>query len=229
MKRKLSLTLLAFTFFNGIGLFAQECKVVHKDLTGTYAGECKEGYAHGKGQAKGLHQYAGNFKDGQPHGEGIYYFDDRTYYKGKFQDGLKEGKGEMHYLRTGKPDSVIKGYWSGDEYRGKNYITYRYSGGPRFDRVEIEPSANSGKTLTIEVSVFPSDGASVTVTDLYPIDGNSSFIRKLDGYGTVSKSVATYEISKFPISLQVIFSTGQTMNLELYKNARWVARFWILQ
>jgi hypothetical protein len=231
MKHSLSIFLLTSIIVSSPNLFAQDsaqtCKVEPKDLMGTYSGECKNGWAHGKGEAKGNHRYNGNFKSGLPHGEGIYYYSDSVYHKGKFQDGVKEGKGQTYYLRNGLPDSVVKGYWSGNEYRGKNYITYNYIGGPRFDRAEFEPSSEGGKTLTIEVSVFPSDGSSVTVSELYSTDG--SFIRKLDAFKSTNKSTAIFEINKYPVNLQVIFSTGQTMSIELYKNARWSVRFWLLK
>src|SRR5687767_10802455 len=104
----------------------KSCRVLIKGLEGTYNGECKDGIANGKGEAKGMQSYTGIFKNGKPNGLGTYVYSDIVYYKGNFQDGLREGKGELHYLLQGKPDSVINGYWSADEYRGKKYTTYTY-------------------------------------------------------------------------------------------------------
>ncbi len=97
----------------------QACRVDMASLAGTYRGECKKGLANGKGEAIGIvHYYTGIFKNGLPNGKGIYHFHEDQYYTGNFQDGIKEGKGEMHYMRHNLPDSVVKGYWSGDEFRG---------------------------------------------------------------------------------------------------------------
>src|SRR4051812_8071780 len=93
---------------------AYSCKVEMSTLNKSYTGDCKRGYAHGQGEAKGIHKYIGAFQNGWPTGKGIYYYNDSNYHSGIFLEGLKEGKGETHYVRTGLPDSVIKGYWSGD-------------------------------------------------------------------------------------------------------------------
>jgi hypothetical protein len=105
---------LAIVFFllQCSSLYAQDssntCKVELAMLTGSYKGDCKNGYANGKGEALGTHRYAGLFKNGLPHGKGTYYYTDGSYYTGSFQNGIKEGKGEMHYLRNTLSDSLIK-------------------------------------------------------------------------------------------------------------------------
>ena len=102
-------------------LFGQDtshtCKVLLESIKGEYSGECKKGLAHGKGESKGIFRYAGSFKYGLPNGKGILYSGD-NFFDGNFLDGLKEGKGEMHYIKPNNADSIIKGYWSGDEFRG---------------------------------------------------------------------------------------------------------------
>ena len=128
------------------------CKVNWTSLTGTYTGDCKDGLASGRGAARGIHSYTGAFKNGLPNGTGTYSFSDSLYFKGNFQDGLKEGKGEMHYQRTGKADSVVSGYWSADEFRGPKYITYNFSTTDNFDLIEITPSVGGGNTITIDIS-----------------------------------------------------------------------------
>ena len=49
-----------------------QCKVMDSNIGVTYKGECKDGYAHGFGVAKGRDTYTGNFKDGLTHGQGKY-------------------------------------------------------------------------------------------------------------------------------------------------------------
>ena len=97
----------------------QTCKVVTSTISQEYKGECKKGLANGEGEAVGAHKYIGTFKDGMPNGTGIYFYTDSLYYNGNFQDGIKEGKGEMHDIRIGANDSLIKGYWSGGNTGGK--------------------------------------------------------------------------------------------------------------
>ena len=50
-------------------IFAQNpCKVLMKEISGSYSGECKKGLADGKGEAKGVDRYIGAFKKGLPDG-----------------------------------------------------------------------------------------------------------------------------------------------------------------
>ena len=239
MKRNWQVILtISITLFNASNLYSQDgakaCKVELKSLTGTYQGECKNGFAHGKGEAKGEHRYVGTFKYGLPNGKGTYYYNTGVYYEGNFQEGLKEGKGETHYQRDGMPDSIVKGYWSADEYRGKSYKTYDITEMPAFDRVEITPSDESGNTLTIEITTTtgtPKDQFSVysyvlTVIDVVAKDG--SMIRKLETTpDNPAKYITSYELSKFPVKLQGRFSNGRTFNLELYKKAKWRIQIFI--
>jgi hypothetical protein len=221
---------IVFALFIFVDLYSQEsskqCKVEINSLVGTYTGECKSGFANGKGEAKGIHRYAGIFKFGLPNGKGTYYYNDTVYYAGMFQEGLKEGKGEIHYQRDGL-DSVIKGYWSADVYRGKSYKTYNITEMPSFDRIEIVPSEESGNTLGIEISTtsgtskdqYSGSGYVLTVTDVIAKDG--SFIKKLETAESPFKFSTTYELTKFPVRLQGVFSNGRKFNLELYKKAKW--------
>lgn len=229
--------LISVTVFVSFNLYSQDnvkdCKVELTTLNGTYAGECKKGFAHGKGEAKGAHHYVGIFKYGLPNGKGTYYYSNSVYYTGNFQEGLKEGKGEIHYKREGMEDSVIKGYWSADEYRGKAYKTYNITEMPGFERVDIVPSDESGNTLTIEISSTsgipnnqsPGSGYVLTVTEVIAKDG--SLIRKLETNDSPLKFSTIYEINKFPVRLQGMFSNGRTFNVELYKKAQWRIQIFI--
>jgi hypothetical protein len=201
-----------------------DCKVEMPSIGGSYIGDCKNGYAHGKGEAKGWQRYTGQFKFGLPNGQGTFYYCDSIYHTGNFQDGIKEGKGTTYYVRAGKPDSVIKGYWSADIYRGKAYKTYQVSDMPPYDRVDITPSDEPGKTLTIETATNSGSiagsvgGQALTVNDVVALDGG--FIRKLDVSGGL-KYLSSWEITKFPVRLRVMLSDGRAFNIELYKAAKW--------
>ncbi len=232
MKQKLPLVLQLITaLFTSLSLYAQDsantCKVVAKELEGTYVGECKKGLAQGKGEALGTHRYIGNFKYGLPHGEGIYYYAATHYHKGKFQEGIKEGKGETHYLRNGQPDSVVKGYWSGDEYRGKNYITYNFFSGGAQMSAEIEPISDDGKTIEIWVagSTGASGGGFNILDKLISTDG--SIIRQIPT--NRGPRFLLYEVERFPVNLQLLLIGGKSVRLDLYKKARWSIRLLVVQ
>jgi len=157
------------------------------------------------------------------------------YYTGNFQEGIKEGKGEFHYVK-GNADSVLKGYWSGNEYRGKKYITYEFNSATKFDRWEITPTPQSGNSITFELATtsgsprgLPNDfygnpGYVLTLTELHSNDPLLKFIAKVDN-PTISYS--TYEISKFPVILYGTLSNGENFQLDLYKRAKWKVRFFI--
>jgi hypothetical protein len=224
-----------------INIFAQDttqaCKVASIELIGKYKGGCKKGLANGQGEAKGLYTYTGSFKNGMPNGEGTYYYIDSSYYVGNFQDGIKEGKGEFHYPRNGMPDSIINGYWSGNEYTGKTYITYKTDADLKFDNVDITPSENSGKTLTIEIATTSgspdgtvtnsggTSGFSLYTNGLISMNGDDPRLLLKDA--TAFKSTATFELHKYPAKLQLVLSDGSIVSLELYKAADWTARFYL--
>lgn len=229
MKPKLQTgSLIVFTLLFVFQLQAQDkCKVASQSLSETYKGECKNGLAHGKGEAQGTHRYVGMFRHGFPNGKGMYYADGGVFYEGNFQEGLKEGKGEAHYPLSGRPDSIVKGFWSADVYRGKTYKTYDVSEMPAFERVDITPSDGTGNTFTIEItstSGTPRDqytgtGYSLSVIDVVAKDG--SMIRKLETADNPAKYLVSYEITSFPVKLQGRFSNGRSFNIELYKKATW--------
>jgi len=226
------LVILSFSFFCTAAVFAQinaiDCKVSLPELAGQYNGDCKNGLAHGKGEAKGRHHYVGQFKYGLPNGQGTYYYNDSVYHVGTFFDGMREGKGATYYTREGKPDSLVKGYWSGDVFRGKRYSTYVVNDMPVFDRSEITASDETGNSITIETettsgaikgsNVATGGGLILTVNEVLSLDG--SFIKKLDETSGIKYKVS-YQLSKFPARLRIILSNGQSFTLELYKPAKW--------
>jgi hypothetical protein len=220
-------------------LFAQDttCKVLVLNIGASYKGDCKGGLAHGQGEATGRHRYTGTFKYGKPNGYGMYYYDDSSYHAGFFLDGQKEGKGEMHYTHKGRPDSTIKGYWSGNEFRGKKYTTYAFDGASKFDRYEINGTPETGRTISFDISStsgspvgIPSDfqgnpGYVLRLDDLNA--GNNVIIRLLSSVDTPTKSHVTYDISAFPVILYATMSNGDSFKLELFKPATWTVRLYI--
>lgn len=211
---------------------ARLCLVETPSLQGKYSGECKDGYADGKGEAFGVHHYTGSFKRGWPNGKGSFYYGDTVLFTGNFQNGIREGKGEIHYLRPPQPDSIVKGYWSGDEYRGSRYITYAFTTTQMFDRYDIQPLGETDFSVTIDISTTTGSpngsmlhsltsptGVGISLQDLISMTGD--FIRKKTSSVSGRSATAVYEILKFPAKLLGTLSNGKTFELELYKAARW--------
>lgn len=234
-------TLILIFLVHAITVAAQDnisaCKVLTLTLNQHYAGGCKNGLADGQGEASGQQHYKGTFKDGKPNGAGVYYYDDGSYHAGFFQDGQKEGKGETHYLRKGSADSIVKGYWSGNIFRGKDYVTYNFNGASMFDRYEIKASPQSGRTISFEISTtsgsptgVPSDfqGQPGYVLRLEDITaGDKAIVRKLSTVETPTRFHVTYDIDSFPVKLYVSMSNGNNFTLNLYKAATWIVRLYV--
>jgi hypothetical protein len=94
-----------------------ECKVLLKEISGSYQGSCKNGMANGKGTAYGEDSYTGTFVNGLPEGKGVYKYKNGNIFSGYWKNGLKNGKGEFKSLINGKA-SIVKGYWKDGEYSG---------------------------------------------------------------------------------------------------------------
>jgi hypothetical protein len=230
------LAFLVSNFLNFSFVYAQQdnssCKVTQAELAGTYTGECKNGLANGKGDAKGLYHYTGSFKDGMPNGDGIYYVSDSEYYSGNFQDGIKEGKGEMHYVRKAMPDSIVKGYWSAGEFKGKKYTTYAFSTTEQFDATSITPSHAGGNNITIEIGTTSGSpngvqaaagGSVLRLTNI--ISPTGCILKTTSKYESSFKSYVTLELVGFPCTLFGTLSDSQTFELQLFKAANWKVSF----
>jgi hypothetical protein len=149
-------------------------------------------------------------------------------------DGLKEGKGETHYLAKGKPDRVISGYWSADEFRGKEYITYKFKSNFRFELSEFTPSKQTGNTLNIDIAtnsgspngvptnLIGDSGSVLTLVDL--ISPSGGLKKTNSAIASSFKAIYSYEISTFPVKLLGTLSNGEIFELELYKASDWKVR-----
>ena len=206
-----------------------DCKVELQDLQGQYSGDCRKGFAHGKGTATGVNKYTGQFKDGLPDGKGVYYYADSTYFDGNFQEGIREGKGELHLQGIDKTDSIQKGYWSGGKYVGKEYVTYVTNSQSIFDKFEAT-SSRRGSDIAFSISttsgVFStaptgarSSGYLLTLSSVINLNGEP--VKLTSTNTTTNTYTAIYEIDKFPTILMVTLSNGRSFRLELNKKASW--------
>ncbi len=100
-----------------------DCNVLMPQISDYYFGECKNGLAHGDGEAEGIDSYEGEFKKGLPDGEGVYTYTNGDIYKGEFSKGEKEGDGVLIY--DGEPaDSSLKGVWKADSLQREEEKKY---------------------------------------------------------------------------------------------------------
>lgn len=74
-----------------------------KDLDSVYVGKCKNGLAHGQGEAWGKFHYKGKFSEGYPQGQGMAEYPDGSVYDGSWKKGLRDGNGTLSTIENGKP------------------------------------------------------------------------------------------------------------------------------
>jgi hypothetical protein len=165
--------------------FSQEngtsCKVLLKEISGTYKGDCINGLADGKGTATGEDQYVGSFKNGLPEGKGVYTYKNGSIYTGNFKNGLKDGKGKFKQQVNGQP-LIITGYWQGGDYVGVNMPDeeYRINRQTGIGSYSIKRTDNNENSVVISfeksfTKYIPND-LSFELTGGYKIEQNKSIV-----------------------------------------------------
>jgi hypothetical protein len=107
------LLILITVFIPVLASSQQTCKVLMPGLDSAYAGKCKNGLAHGSGEAWGWFHYIGKFSNGYPQGEGRADYPDGTYYIGNWDTGKRDGKGSIFIIDNGKTIEKA-GIWEND-------------------------------------------------------------------------------------------------------------------
>lgn len=127
------------------------CRVLLKEISGSYTGGCRNGLAEGKGTSKGQDMYSGSFRHGLPDGKGVYTYQNGNVYSGSWKNGLKDGKGKFRLISDGK-SMFISGYWSKGEYVGNApaEVDYRITLKSGIDYCSVKRSDE--KENTIELS-----------------------------------------------------------------------------
>ena len=84
-----------------------DCKILSKYFAYGYRGECKNGLASGKGEAKGKYWYIGEFKEGLPNGKGVIKYDANGIYISRFSSKLS---GKIQYVDVSNPLKILVAY-----------------------------------------------------------------------------------------------------------------------
>ena len=132
VKRALGAALLLMAWGSASAQHPPACKVLDPELLSSYSGGCVNGYAQGKGEARGVATYAGEFDAGRKHGKGVKTWPasgDR--YEGDFVADRREGKGT--YVWGARSPSAGERY-SGDYVADRRHGVgvYDWPGGDRY-------------------------------------------------------------------------------------------------
>lgn len=134
MKTRLLFILIIIPLF----VSAQEnCRVLLADIDSIYIGNCKNGLAHGNGEAWGDFHYTGKFVKGYPNGKGKAEYSDGIVYTGSWKKGLRNGKGSLAYMENGK---LVKKdfFWSkGKQLREVLPPSYKFTTKRNVNRVRV--------------------------------------------------------------------------------------------
>lgn len=137
------LTLASPVHADGTGA---HCQVRDPDLRGSYRGDCRDGWAHGRGEAQGQASYTGEFRDGYMHGWGRWRQANGDQYVGHFADGLPHGGGTYRW----EANPALRGNRYAGEFRhGKRHGqgVLLTAAGDRYEGV-WKDDARAGPTAT---------------------------------------------------------------------------------
>jgi len=183
-----------------------ECQVLKSEISLEYKGECKNGLAHGNGEAFGLDHYKGKFKKGYPDGEGTYNWGTGEVYEGQWKNGLRHGKGEYSYFVNNK-DTTIVGKWVKDKFVDTDtgsrayQITYKNNIG----RVTVN-SLGPGDRIKIKIM---RNGSDLPVSEL-TLAGDT-------GTTNTSLQFMGFEHIQYPFSGRITFSAPNDFRTAVYR------------
>ncbi len=113
------LVALGFLLFGSGADNAIQCRVLDKDIQGTYTGECKNGLAEGYGVSIGKDKYEGYFHKGELNGKGKYSWGKGQWegdiYEGGWKNGLMHGMGKYIYANG----DIFEGNFINNKSNGK--------------------------------------------------------------------------------------------------------------
>ena len=196
------------------------CKVLKASIALEYNGDCKKGFAHGKGEAIGIDNYKGEFKKGLPHGEGIYEWSTGEMYEGDWRNGMRDGVGTYYFFIQSGKDTLQKGKWVKDKYFGvlpeDQYKIVRSTSISRtsFRRIKYGSSINikikQGSNVVLQPANLTLWGDSgTTITD--------SFFLGFDNVSFPFKGKITFDAA----SQLSAYVTNRVLSFEIFKPGSW--------
>ncbi len=209
---------IGFTVFVVSG--KDPCKVLKPEISLNYSGECKDGLAHGRGEATGIDFYKGMFRKGLPHGVGTYEWSTGEFYEGSWKNGLRHGQGTYYFFSPAGNDTLVTGKWVKDKFVERKKedpeykIIYKYNIG----RINVIRTGD-GEQIWLKIL---RNGAVVAVSNLMLI-GDSGNTR-IEGYFT------GFERCSFPFAGKITFQVPNDfsavilsveLQFEVYKPGRY--------
>jgi hypothetical protein len=180
-----------------------DCRVMVPALQGYYEGGCKNGFAQGKGTARGTDTYTGNFKNGYPQGKGTYTWASGDTHKGEWEKGKREGEGTFSGSLDGR-DSVLTGIWKDDQYKG-----------PKPQTPKIIQRTNIQSTTFTRIG----DGNQIAIT--FYMNGMSNMVESLEivtdsGTENQASNITYIRDIVFPFHCRVSYSYWNSMRTVYY-------------
>lgn len=191
----------------------QDCKVLKKEIAGTYEGGCKKGLAHGKGKSVGTDVYDGQFRKGLPHGKGKYTTADGAVYIGEWKKGFRDGEGEYTYKIEDR-DTTVVGIWKADIYLGpkpKKPTVIRVEGLDRYsihregegNRIRIDIYMNGTPNTRLEsFSIISSTGNEFTMGSSFGYENIIYPVLVKISYVTWNKSYSSQHYVSFEFEIE---------------------------
>jgi hypothetical protein len=220
---------------------AQNCKVLLGSVSLSYVGDCKDDKANGKGKATGQDTYEGDFKAGYPDGSGKYTWKQGDWFDGSWKKGIREGQGEMHYKKEGRPDSVMTGFWKKDVYVGRFEIPYkvinqsskistvkvtRNNGYKEHDITFTIESTSGGTSSTGVRDASFSDIPKMKLTGVDVQKGNFDKQTNFDNLARTSKSIL--KTVEFPFKATFRIDDSQAVEIEFFEEGNYLVEVRIL-
>lgn len=120
-KKRIFILMILIPLLSGHVSAQGGCVVLVPKIADSYTGGCKNGLAHGRGEAFGIDQYHGDFRKGLPDGVGTYIWYTGDKYEGEWQKGLRHGYG-VFTAKSELGDTLLAGVWRYDRYLAEEVI-----------------------------------------------------------------------------------------------------------
>lgn len=201
---------------------SNDCKVKLESINKSYVGECKKGYANGKGAAKGKKDsYKGAFKKGLPHGCGTYKWGNGSVYIGEFTKGTMDGKGRLVIKDESGKITVQDGFFEKGTYIGEYKHPYNVISKREIKNIYIREDASiitlPGINI-IKVS-FRYNGRQIIPSQIDITDAGKS-ITEREGSFMILKNVQ-FPNKKIEISFRTEEGFNGRVTLDIYKKGNW--------